>query len=62
MSKKKLIVGMTGASGAIFGVRLLEALQNTDIQTHLVASKWAHQTLEHELRAFETRAMTRRPR
>ncbi len=48
MSKKKLIVGMTGASGAIFGVRLLEALQNTDIQTHLVASKWAHQTLEHE--------------
>lgn len=45
---KRLIVGMTGATGAIFGVRLLEALQNTDIETHLVLSKWAMQTIEHE--------------
>ena len=48
MSNKNLIVGMTGASGAIFGVRLLEALRDTDVTSHLVVSKWAHQTLEHE--------------
>ena len=48
MSKKNLIVGMTGASGAIFGVRMLEALRGTDVTTHLVISKWAKQTLEHE--------------
>ena len=48
MSKKNLIVGMTGASGAIFGVRVLEALRDTDVNTHLVVSKWAQQTLEHE--------------
>jgi 4-hydroxy-3-polyprenylbenzoate decarboxylase len=45
---KKLIVGMTGATGAIFGVRLLEALADTDVETHLVISKWAQQTVEHE--------------
>ena len=46
---KKLIVGMTGASGAIFGVRLLEVLKETDVEVHLVASKWAQQTIEHEV-------------
>jgi 4-hydroxy-3-polyprenylbenzoate decarboxylase len=45
---RKLIVGMTGASGAIFGVRLLQTLQDSDIETYLVASKWAQQTIEHE--------------
>ena len=45
---KRLIVGMTGATGAIFGVRMLEVLKDTDIETHLVVSKWAQQTLEHE--------------
>lgn len=45
---KKLIVGMSGATGAIFGVRLLEVLKGTDVETHLVLSKWAQQTIEHE--------------
>ena len=45
---KRLIIGMTGASGAIFGVRLLEVLADTNIETHLIVSKWAQQTLEHE--------------
>lgn len=45
---RKLIVGMTGATGSIFGVRLLEVLQDSDVETHLVASKWAQQTVEHE--------------
>lgn len=45
---KKLIVGMTGSTGAIFGVRLLEVLADSEIETHLIVSKWAQQTLEHE--------------
>ncbi len=45
---KKLIIGITGATGAIFGARLLEVLSDTDIETHLVVSKWAQQTIEHE--------------
>lgn len=45
---RKLIVGMTGATGAILGVRLLEVLRDSDVETHLVASKWALRTVEHE--------------
>lgn len=56
---RRLIVGMSGASGAIFGVRLLELLHGTDVETHLVMSKWAQQTLEHETgrSAREVRAL-----
>lgn len=47
--KKTLIVGITGASGAIYGIRLLEKLSTyTDIQTHLVISKAAEQTIKYE--------------
>ncbi len=46
---RRLIVGMTGSTGAIFGVRFLEALKQTgDVETHLVISKWAQRTIEHE--------------
>jgi flavin prenyltransferase len=45
---KRLIVGITGATGVIFGIRLLEALKDTDVETHLILSKWAMQTIEHE--------------
>jgi flavin prenyltransferase len=44
----KLIVGITGATGAIFGVRLLEALRSAQVETHLVISKWGARTLAHE--------------
>src|SRR3954453_623984 len=44
----KLIVGMTGATGTIFGVRLLQILEGTGVETHLVMSKWATHTLMHE--------------
>src|SRR5690348_7952877 len=44
----KLIVGITGATGSIFGVRLLEVLQPTPVETHLVVSKWGARTLVHE--------------
>lgn len=36
--KKRLIVGIAGASGVIYGVRLLEVLRQTDIETHLIMS------------------------
>lgn len=48
MSKKRLIVGMSGASGAIYGVRLLDALRALGIETHLVMSKSAKMTLAYE--------------
>lgn len=45
----RLIVGMTGATGAPLGVRLLEALRETDgVETHLVMSQWARTTIELE--------------
>jgi flavin prenyltransferase len=47
---KRLIVGITGASGTIYGIRLLEMLQGTGIETHLVISQWAARTLVHETR------------
>jgi len=45
---RRLVVGISGASGTIYGVRLLELLKNTDIETHLVMSKSAEMTLVYE--------------
>jgi len=45
---KRLIVGITGATGAIYGLRVLEALKAAEVETHLVLSKWGLQTVEHE--------------
>jgi 4-hydroxy-3-polyprenylbenzoate decarboxylase len=45
---KRVIVGITGASGAIYGVRLLEQLQALPVETHLIATRWARITIEHE--------------
>ncbi len=47
-SQKRLIVGISGASGIVYGVRLLQALQPTDIETHLVMSQSAEVTLAYE--------------
>jgi 4-hydroxy-3-polyprenylbenzoate decarboxylase len=44
----RLIVGLSGASGIIYGVRLLEVLRDTGIEVHLVMSKTAEITLAHE--------------
>jgi 4-hydroxy-3-polyprenylbenzoate decarboxylase len=49
MLDMRLIVGISGATGAIFGVRLLEALRATGrVETHLIISKWGERTIEHE--------------
>ena len=45
---QRLIVGITGASGAIYGIRLLKLLQPTAIETHLVMSKSAKIALAQE--------------
>jgi len=44
----RLIVGISGATGAIYGVRLLQALRDAAIETHLIVSKWGARTLTHE--------------
>jgi 4-hydroxy-3-polyprenylbenzoate decarboxylase len=50
MSKQaaRLIVGISGASGTIYGVRILEMLRDAEIETHLVMSKSAEMTLAYE--------------
>jgi flavin prenyltransferase len=55
----RLIVGISGATGAIFGVRTLERLAELDVETHLVMSQWGARTVEHETpyTAAEVRAM-----
>jgi|SRR5579875_258784 len=44
----RLVIGISGASGAIFGVRILEALKILDVETHLILSRWSRATLLHE--------------
>ena len=48
-SVSRLVIGITGASGAIYGVRLLEVLAQMHIETHLVVSKAGVLALEQEL-------------
>lgn len=49
VTQKRLIVGISGATGIIYGVRLLELLQQTDVETHLVVSRAGDITRAHEL-------------
>lgn len=44
----KLVIGMTGATGAAIGVRLLATLKDLEVETHLVISKWARATIQME--------------
>ena len=45
---KRIIVGISGASGVIYGVRMLEWLKAAGVETHLVVSKAAEMTLAYE--------------
>jgi len=45
---RRLVVGMSGASGAVLGVRMLEVLRAQDIETHLIMTKAAITTLAYE--------------
>jgi 4-hydroxy-3-polyprenylbenzoate decarboxylase len=46
---KRIIVGISGASGIIYGVRALELLRDCEVETHLVMSRSAELTLHYEL-------------
>jgi 4-hydroxy-3-polyprenylbenzoate decarboxylase len=56
---QRLIIGISGASGVIYGVRLLQLLRNAGVETHLVMSKTAELTFAYEtdLKIAEVRAL-----
>ena len=47
-STAPVVVAMTGATGAVYGIRLLEALRELGIETHLVVTRWAEATIRTE--------------
>ena len=51
----RLIVGITGATGTILGVRLLQVLKQHNVETHLILSNWGARTLVHETSYSVTR-------
>ena len=48
LPSSRLIVGISGATGSLYGIRLLQALQGSDVETHLIVSRWGARTLIHE--------------
>lgn len=48
--KLKLVVAITGASGAIYGIKIMEEIKKKAFETHLIISKWARTTIETETR------------
>jgi 4-hydroxy-3-polyprenylbenzoate decarboxylase len=48
ISRPRLVVGLSGASGVIYGVRLLETLRSLDVETHLIMTRAAEVTLACE--------------
>ena len=60
-SPRRLIIGISGASGTVYGIRMLELLRHTDIETHLVMSRAAEMTLAYEtdLKPKDVRALAK---
>lgn len=56
---QRLIVGISGASGTVYGIRLLEMLREAEVETHLVMSKSAEMTMAYEtdLKPKDVRAL-----
>jgi 4-hydroxy-3-polyprenylbenzoate decarboxylase len=48
LSQRRIVVGITGATGSIIGVRLLEVMREAGVETHLIMSKWGARTMIHE--------------
>ena len=50
---KRIVVGMSGSSGVIYGIRILEILrENPEVQTHLILSHAAKMNIESSFMAF----------
>jgi len=59
MKKRKIIIGISGASGTIYGIRLLETLKNySEIETHLVISDIAKEIIQHETERDPSEVLT----
>jgi 4-hydroxy-3-polyprenylbenzoate decarboxylase len=58
---KRLIIGISGATGAIYGIRLLEVLSNSNVETHLVITEAAEKTIlmETSWRVEQVKALAR---
>jgi 4-hydroxy-3-polyprenylbenzoate decarboxylase len=58
---RRLTIGISGASGIVYGIRILELLRDTDVETHLVMSRSAEMTLAYEtdLKIKEVRALAK---
>ncbi len=48
MNGQRFLVAITGASGAVYGVRTIRALKQLDHEVHLILSKWGAKTLQYE--------------
>lgn len=48
IKKKRIIIGISGASGIDYAIKALELLKQADVETHLVISKAGERTLAHE--------------
>ncbi|MCG5236733.1 UbiX family flavin prenyltransferase [Xanthobacter oligotrophicus] len=59
LDQKRLIIGISGASGVMYGVRMLQLLRNAGVETHLVMSKTAEITFAYEtdLKIADVKAM-----
>ena len=59
MTKRRMVIGISGATGIVYGVRLLEVLRGLEIETHLVVSAAGEMTRSYEsdLSVRQLRAM-----
>lgn len=59
---KRIVIGITGATGALFAVHMLKVLRDLGVETHLIMSKWALATLKYEtsLTEYEIHALASR--
>ena len=44
----KLIIGITGSTGVVYGIRMLETLKKLNVETHLIMSEWAEKCITME--------------
>ena len=48
LAERPVLVAMTGATGAVYGIRVLETLRELGVETHLIVSRWADATIKAE--------------